>query len=287
MRTTHRHGLSLSKLIIYLILAASILAVVYPMFWMISTSLKTDREIFSKPFTLPRVGGLQWINFRRAWTDAHFGGYFFNSVFVTVSTVVVTTLAAAMAAYALSRFRFLGAKPLLYYFIAGLIVPLQLAIVPLFFQMKAFHLLNSRLGLLLVYVAFGMPFAVFILTGFFKSLPSALYESALVDGAGEFTVFWSVMLPLAKPGLITVAIFSFIGTWNEFFLAFMFLSGEGSEGIRTLPLGIANVTIVSQYRSDWGAAFAALVLIMVPILTVYIILQKHITKGITVGALKG
>ena len=192
-----------------------------------------------------------------------------------------------MAAYALARFTFRGVRPLFFYFLAGLMIPLQLAIVPLFFQMKNFGLLNSRLGLVLVYVAFGLPFGVFVLTGFFKSLPSSLYESALVDGAGEFRAFWSIMLPLARPGMITVGIFGLLGTWNEYFMAFMFLSGAGSERLRTLPLGLANVTIVSQYRSDWGMAFAGLVLMMIPILITYILLQEHVTKGITAGSLKG
>jgi ABC-type glycerol-3-phosphate transport system permease component len=192
-----------------------------------------------------------------------------------------------MAAYALSRFRFPGARPVFFYFLAGLMIPLQLAIVPLFFQMKQMGLLNSRLGLLIAYTAFGMPFAIFILTGFFKSLPSSLHESALIDGCGELRAFWSVMLPLSRPGLITVGIFSFLGTWNEFFMAFMFLSGEGSESLRTLPLGLANITIISQYRSDWGMAFAGLVLMMIPTLLMYTLLQRHLTKGITVGALKG
>jgi ABC-type glycerol-3-phosphate transport system permease component len=153
--------------------------------------------------------------------------------------------------------------------------------------MKQMGLLNSRLGLLIAYTAFGMPFAIFILTGFFKSLPSSLHESALIDGCGELRAFWSVMLPLSRPGLITVGIFSFLGTWNEFFMAFMFLSGEGSESLRTLPLGLANITIISQYRSDWGMAFAGLVLMMIPTLLMYTLLQRHLTKGITVGALKG
>jgi len=204
-----------------------------------------------------------------------------------MATVLGSLLLSAMAAYALARFTFPGVRPLFFYFLAGLMVPLQLAIVPLFFQMKDFGLLNSRWGMLIVYVAFGMPFAVFILTGFFKSLPSGLHESALIDGAGEFRAFWSIMLPLARPGLITVGIFSFLNTWNEFFMAFMFLSGEGSQHLRTLPLGLANITIVSQYRSDWGMAFAGLVLIMTPTLVVYGFLQQYLTKGITVGALKG
>lgn len=273
--------------LIYAVLLGYFLVVVYPMVWLLYTSLKTDKDIFLNPFELPALDNLQWVNFVNAWTKGSFGAYFGNSVFMTVATVTLTVLFSSMAAYALSRFHFRGARPLFFYFLAGLMIPLQLAIVPLFFQMKGMGLLNSRLGLLTVYVAFGMPFSIFILTGFFKSLPSELYESALIDGAGDFRAFWSVMLPLARPGLITVAIFSFLGTWNEFFMAFMFLSGKGSEHLRTLPLGLANITIVSQYHSDWGMAFAGLVLVMLPTLLVYALLQKHLSKGITMGALKG
>ena len=278
---------SIAKPFVYLALCGYLAVVVYPMLWLLYTSLKTDREIFLNPFSLPEINALQWINFTNAWTKGHFGDYFFNSVFLTISTVAVSMLLAAMAAYALARFNFFGVRPMFFYFLAGLMIPLQLSIVPLFFQMKDFGLLNSRLGILIVYVAFGMPFAIFILTGFFKSLPSGLHESALIDGAGEFRAFWSIMLPLARPGLITVGIFAFLGTWNEFFMAFMFLSGEGSQALRTLPLGLANITIVSQYRSDWGMAFAGLVLIMAPTMLVYAFLQQYLTKGITVGALKG
>lgn len=281
------HSPTLIKPAIYTVLITYLLLVMYPMLWLLYTSLKTDREIFLAPFTLPQWDNLQWANFSRAWTLGHFGDYFVNSAIVTGLTVTLSLLFAAMAAYALSRFNFRGARPLFFYFLAGLMIPLQLAIIPLFFQMKDFQLLNSRIGLLLVYVAFGMPFAIFILTGFFKSLPSSLHESALIDGASELRAFWTIMLPLSRPGLITVGIFSFLGTWNEFFMAFMFLSGEGSAHLRTLPLGLANITIVSQYRSDWGMAFAGLVLMMAPTLLVYAVLQRHLTKGITVGALKG
>jgi len=275
------------KSLVYCALCSYLVIVLFPMLWLLYTSLKTDREIFLDPFSLPALDDLQWVNFTNAWAKGFFGDYFFNSVLLTVATVLGSLLLSAMAAYALARFTFPGVRPLFFYFLAGLMVPLQLAIVPLFFQMKDFGLLNSRWGILIVYVAFGMPFAVFILTGFFKSLPSGLHESALIDGAGEFRAFWSIMLPLARPGLITVGIFSFLSTWNEFFMAFMFLSGEGSQHLRTLPLGLANITIVSQYRSDWGMAFAGLVLIMTPTLVVYGFLQQYLTKGITVGALKG
>jgi len=261
--------------------------VVYPMFWLFYTSLKSDREIFLHPFHLPSIANLNWGNFRHAWVDGHFGEYFYNSVLITSTTVVVTAFLAAMTAYALSRFTFPGARSIYFYFLAGLMIPLQLAIVPLFFQLRSFEMLDSLFGLFLVYLAFGFPFSVFVLTGFFRSLPASLHESALLDGASEFKAFWHVMLPLARPGLVTVGIFLFLGNWNEFFVAFMCLSGKGSESIRTLPLGLANITIVSQYRSDWGIAFAGLVLMTLPTLITYIFLQKQLTKGIAAGAVKG
>ena len=139
---------SIAKPFVYLALCGYLTVVVYPMLWLLYTSLKTDREIFLNPFSLPELGDLQWINFANAWTKGHFGDYFFNSVFLTVATVAVSMLLAAMAAYALARFSFFGVRPMFFYFLAGLMIPLQLSIVPLFFQMKDFGLLNSRLGIL-------------------------------------------------------------------------------------------------------------------------------------------
>jgi ABC-type glycerol-3-phosphate transport system permease component len=284
---SRRRRFSIGKPFIYLSLFSYFIIVVYPMFWLCYTSLKDDREIFLHPFALPAANNLAWNNYTRAWVDGHFGEYFFNSVLLTSTTVLATTFLAAMTAYALARFVFPGVRGVLFYFLAGLMIPLQLAIVPLFFQLKSMNLLDSLPGLFLVYLAFGFPFAIFVMTGFFKSLPASLHESAQLDGAGEFGAFWHVMLPLARPGLITVGIFLFLGNWNEFFVAFMTLSGEGSERIRTLPLGLANITIVANYRSDWGLAFAGLVLMMLPTLIAYIFLQKQLTKGITAGAVKG
>ncbi len=279
--------ISPGSLVIFLMLLSYALLVIFPLAWLCYTSLKTDRDIFLHPFQLPSITGLQWNNFSRAWVSGEFGRYFFNSAILTISSVAVTIFLSAMAAYALSRFHFPGVKAIYFYFLAGLMIPLQLAIVPLFFEMRSMHLLDSRTGLFLAYLAFGFPFSIFVLTGFFKSIPASLHESALLDGATEFGAFWHVMLPLARPGLITVAIFLFLGNWNEFFVAFICLSGKGSDAVRTLPLGLARITMVSQYKSDWGMAFAGLVLMMLPTLAVYIMLQKHLTKGITAGAVKG
>ena len=166
-------------------------------------------------------------------------------------------------------------------------LPAQLAMVPLFFELRALGLLNSLPGLVLVYTANGLPFAIFILAGFFRSLPRALHEAAVMDGCSEAGAFWRVMLPLARPGLVTVAIFQFIGVWKEYFFAFLLVNGDPAGGARTLPLGLANLAITAQYRADYGMLFAGLVLVTLPILAVYVLLQKHLVKGVTAGAVKG
>ncbi|MFA5263630.1 MAG: carbohydrate ABC transporter permease [Opitutaceae bacterium] len=261
--------------------------VVYPMIWMAYSSLKADEAIFRDAFALPGAGEIRWDNYARAWTEARFGDYFLNSVLVTVSSVALSVSLGAMAAYAIARFRFPGGKMLFWVFLTGLTLPAQLAIVPLFFELRELGLLNSRLGLILVYGANGLPFTIFVLAGFFRSLPRAIHEAAVIDGCSEFQAFWKVMLPLSRPGLVTVAIFQFIGVWKEYFYAFMLTSGDVSGNVRTMPLGLANLAITSQYRSDFGMLFAGLVLVTLPILIVYLLLQRQIVRGVTAGAVKG
>jgi len=279
--------MKVSRFIIFAVLAGYLVWVVYPMAWVAYSSLKTDEAIFREAFALPPLDALQMDNYARAWNEARFGDYFLNSILVTVSSVTLIVLLGAMSAYALARFYHPLGRGVFWLFLAGLMIPVQLSIVPLFFELRALGLLNSRLGLILVYTANGLPFAIFILAGFFKSLPRSLYEAAVVDGCSEASAFWRVLLPLAKPGLVTVAIFQFIGIWKEYFFAFMFTSGDAGESVRTLPLGLANLSITSQYRSDYGMLFAGLVIVTVPILVVFIALQKQLVKGVTAGALKG
>ena len=274
------------RLLIASALAGYTLWVVFPMVWMAYSSLKPDAAIFRDPFGLPAPGHVEWQNYGRAWREARFGDYFLNSVLVTTAAVAGILLLGSMAGYALSRFHHPAGRVVFWLFLAGLTIPAQLAMVPLFFELRAIGLLNSRLGLILVYIANGLPFAVFILAGFFKSLPRALYEAAVVDGCDEFSAFWRVLLPLAKPGLVTVGIFQFIGIWKEYFFAFVLLNG-GDGHARTLPLGLANLAIASEYHTDYGMLFAGLVFVTLPILVVYVALQKHLVKGVTAGALKG
>ncbi|HKB90338.1 MAG TPA: carbohydrate ABC transporter permease [Opitutaceae bacterium] len=260
---------------------------VFPMLWVAYSSLKADAAIFHDAFALPSLNELHTENYRHAWREAQFGEYFFNSVFVTTLSVALIVVIGAMAAYALARFYHPAGRAVFWLFLAGLMIPAQLAVIPLFFELKGLGLLNSRLGLILVYTANGLPFAIFILAGFFRSIPRSLYEAAVIDGCSEFSAFWRVLFPLAKPGLVTVAIFQFIGVWKEYFFAFMLVGGDIDGRARTLPLGLANLAITSQYHTDYGELFAGLVLVTVPILIVYVALQKYLIKGVTAGALKG
>jgi len=276
-----------SRPLIFAVLVGYAVWVVFPMLWVAYSSLKPDAAIFNDTFAVPAMEDLRTENYAAAWIEARFGDYFLNSVFVTTTAVGLIVFLGSTTAYALARFYHPAGMPTFWIFLAGMMIPAQLAMVPLFFELRAIGLLNSRLGLILVYTANGLPFAIFILAGFFRSLPRTLYEAAIIDGCGEWAAFHRVLLPLARPGLITVAIFQFIGVWKEYFFAFMLTSGDVGGGVRTLPLGLANLAITAQYNSNYGSLFAGIVLVTLPILIVYTLLQRHIVKGVTAGALKG
>ncbi len=278
---------SLSSGLILTVLLGYAAWVVFPMIWVAYSSLKADAAIFHDAFALPHLGELHTENYTHAWHEARFGDYFFNSVLVTTLSVALIVMLGAMAAYALARFYHPLGKIVFWLFLAGLMLPAQLAVVPLFFELRALGLLNSRAGLILVYTANGLPFAIFILAGFFRSLPRSLYEAAVIDGCSEWAAFWRVLLPLAKPGLVTVAIFQFIGVWKEYFFAFMLTGGDMDGAARTLPLGLANLSIAAQYKTDYGMLFAGIMLVTIPLLLIYVALQRHIVKGVAAGALKG
>lgn len=256
--------------------------VIYPMVWLLSASLKTSRELFVSPWALP--ASPQWDNFRVAWVEAGIGRYFVNSVFVTTITMFLILVIGAMAAYALARFVFRGSTALYNMFLSGMMFPMFLGIVPLFLLLRNLNMWDNYYGLIVVYVAFSLSFTIFILTGFFRTLPHELAEAGLIDGCSQFGVFWKIMLPLARPGLIAAGIFNFFGIWNEYPLALVIIA---SDELRTLPLGIANLLMVQQYETNWGALFAGLVLVMVPVLIVYLFFQRQITEGLTAGAIKG
>ena len=252
--------------------------------WVVLTSLKTNRELFSIKSVWGLPATLQWENYLRAWTRSKMGQFLFNSVLVSSAAVLLINLAGSMAAYILARFRFLGNRLILGAFILGSAIPLQLITVPLYVMFNDLGLLDSLIGLILVYIAVSMPFTVFVLTGFFKSIPTELEEAAVLDGASEYGVFWRVMLPLAAPGLITVTIFNFLGIWNEYLLALMLINETDKM---TIPLGLYNLQVVQEYAADFTGLFAGFTIMLLPTVIAFIFLQERITRGMTVGAIKG
>ncbi|MBX7131589.1 MAG: carbohydrate ABC transporter permease [Fimbriimonadaceae bacterium] len=263
-------------------LALFALTVIVPLIWVLATSLKSSDEIFRTPWGLP--SNPQWQNYPKAWGEAKIGSYFLNSLIATVGTLVLLLPIGAMAAYVFAKYPFRGSKTLFGTFLGGMMFPNFLVIVPLFFLMKNLHLLDTRVGLILVYVAYSLSFTIFVMTGFFQSLPDELMEAAHLDGCTHASTFWKVMLPLARPGLIVVGIFNAIGLWNEYSLALVLLAKDQT---RTLPLGIADMVQTQHYQSDWGALFAGLVIVMLPVLVVYWIFRDKIHETMLAGAVKG
>jgi N-acetylglucosamine transport system permease protein len=256
--------------------------VIFPMWWLFYTSFKTDREIFYSPWSLPRT--LEWGNFARAWVEAHIGDYFVNSLIVVIPSLALTLLLSSMTAYVLGRFPFPLNRFFFYLFLTGMLFPIFLALVPLFFLVQDLGMLNTYLGLVLVYTAYSLPFSVFFMTGFFKTLPSELHEAGIIDGANQYQVFFRIMLPLAQPGLISIGIFNFLGMWNQYILPLVLISNPDRY---LLTQGLAYMLHQQYYMNDWSGLFAAVTIIMIPTLLAYILFQGQIQKGITVGALKG
>jgi N-acetylglucosamine transport system permease protein len=261
-----------------------------PLLWAIVSSFKTNREFLSSPWGLPSV--VRFENFGRAWATANIGQYFVNSVIVVVISVPLTMLLGAMAAYVLSRYTFPGNRVIYYMFVGGLIFPVFLALVPLFFVVRnlgtlpvvgQFLGLNSHLSLALVYVAFSMPFTVFFLTAFFRTQPTSIAEAAIVDGCSHFGLFFRVMLPMAKPGLISVGLFNVLGHWNQYVLPVVLMNEPDKK---VLAQGLASLAISQGYRGDWTALFAGLVIALLPVLIVYVLFQKQVQAGLTAGVLK-
>lgn len=262
-----------------LILWAAI--VVLPLLWTFMTSFKTTSEIFSSPFTLPTA--FNFSNYVNAWTTAGIGSAFLNTILVVGSALVLVMILGAMCAYVLARFSFPGNRLVYYAMLAGLTFPIFLAIVPLFFVLRGAGLLNTLPGLILTYAAFAFPFTVFFLFAFFRSLSASIAEAAAMDGAGEWRTFFQIMLPMARPGLATVAILNFVGLWNQFLLPVALNTNPENY---VLTQGMAAFASQAGYSVDFGALFAAVVITVIPVLVVYLIFQRQLQGSVSQGTNK-
>lgn len=256
--------------------------IIFSFIWIVMSSFKSNKELFGSAWALPTA--LHFENYVKAWSVVRMGSYFVNSLVVVSASVALIIILSAPAAYVLSRIPFPGRELISNTFIAGMGVPFQVLLVPLFILLTRMSLVDTLPGLVVVYVALSLPFTIFLLTGFFRSLPSELEDAAAIDGAGEFQIFYRVMLPLASPGIITASIFNFIALWNEYMLALVMINDQNK---RTIGLGLYALQGSMQYTSDWVGLFAGVVIVMVPTFILFVIMSERVIEGITLGATKG
>jgi N-acetylglucosamine transport system permease protein len=255
--------------------------VIIPLLWVLMSSVKTTDAILSKPLALPT--SLNFANYANAWKTAGIGKWFANTVIVVGFALVIVMILGAMCSYVLARYRFWGNRLVYYAMLAGLTFPIFMAIVPLFFILKNIGLLNTLPGLILTYVAFALPFTVFFLHSFFRTLPNEIYEAAQVDGAGEWRTFFQIMLPMARPGMAAVAIFNFLGLWNQFLLPVALNTNQDNY---VLSQGMASFASQAGYAVDFGALFAAVVITIIPVLIVYVVFQRQLQGSVSSGTVK-
>jgi raffinose/stachyose/melibiose transport system permease protein len=254
--------------------------ILIPVFFLLNSSLRETSDFARTPLKLATDPA--WGNFAAVWQDGNFATYLKNSVIVTGGSLVLILLCALGAGFVLGRYDFRGHSLIMAFVLSGMLVPAKLMILPLFIQLKWMHLLNSHLGLILVYAAGALPAAIFIMSGFFRSLPADLDNAARIDGASEFQLLRRVLTPLVRPGLAIVAIYSAIPIWNDFFLPLVFLQDPEKK---TIMQGLTM--FFGQYSSQWGVLFAGLTLAALPLIVLYLILSEQFIKGLTAGAVKG
>jgi raffinose/stachyose/melibiose transport system permease protein len=251
----------------------------FPMVWMVLSSFKSNSEIFRAPFALPT--SLDFGRWAEAWEVGHLGSYALNSAIVTGASVSIILICGSAAAFAFSRYRFRGRGLLMALFALGLLLPLQsyfIAQSQLFTQLA---ITDTRLALIIPYAAMGMSLAVYLLKVYLDALPNELFDAARIDGAGDARVYWTLALPLLRPGLATVAIFSALAAWNEFLLALLYIQ---DDALKTIPTGL--LAFSSRYVTDYALLFSALSIVTIPMIVIYVVFNRHIVEGITAGSIK-
>lgn len=269
----------IKKTILYVILGLFAIIQIFPFIWLVLFSFKTDSEIHIKnALALPE--GIHWENYVEAWTEGHVGHYFINSIVVTTVSVLFILLLSSMIAYGITRMRFRLQGVVLAVIMLGMMIPIHATLVPLFIIMQKAGLLSTHLSIILPYIVTGMPLGVFIFSNFLRSIPMELEAAAFIDGCGVFRTFFSIIMPTLKPAITTVAIFSFMNTWNEFIMASTFLQ---DQSLNTLPIGLKSFQ--GMYLTSWGPLGAAIVISTLPLLIFYFIFSEQVEKSFTAGSI--
>jgi N-acetylglucosamine transport system permease protein len=284
--------LNIYKLFIYVALIALAVSIIVPVLWVFMASIKSNQEFYGNPWQLPK--GFRWENFKEAVEIAKMGEYFTNSIVVTALAIGILLLVSIPCAYVLARFEFKGQKIISGIFQAGIFVNVNYIVVPIFLMLldwdialrgrfdKGFFL-DNRFVLALVYAATAIPFTVYLLSNYFRTIPKEFEEAASVDGASHFRTMVSIMIPMARPSIVTVILFNFLAFWNEYIIALTLMPSS----TKTLPVGLINLMQSQRGAANYGPMYAGLVLVMLPTLILYVLVQKKLTEGMTVGGVKG
>jgi raffinose/stachyose/melibiose transport system permease protein len=269
-----------SNVAMYVFLGFFAVVYLFPIYFTVVSSLKSDFDIFFKPFSLPARP--LFGNFQRAWVMSHVSQYFQNSVVLTISTCLLSLIVVSMASYIFAKFQVRWRNGLFLFFLAGMMVPFQSTIIPLAYVVAKLGIHDSVPVVILMMVAFGLPTNVLIVTGFMRSIPRELEESAIIDGCGVVRVFRAVILPLSVPALVTVTIMNFLGTWNNYVMPLVFISRNSLQ-----PLATGLLAFFGERSSDYSGVMAAIIISFIPPFLLFVFAQEKIEKGMTAGALKG
>ncbi|MGA2764148.1 MAG: carbohydrate ABC transporter permease [Spirochaetia bacterium] len=270
----------LPRFFLYLVLILYAFSILYPIAIMALTSLKQNKEIFKNPYGLPKVLSLS--NYVALASHSHYVTYFRNSIVVTALSLLIIVLVGSLASFVLAKFTFFLHKFVYLYLIAGLMIPIRLGTINILVLSLKLGIFDNLISLILVNIASGIPFAVLVLTGFFREVPDEIVNSSRIDGCSEPQIFSLIVLPLAKPAVLAVAIVYFIPIWNDFWFPLILIR---SDAMKTVPL--ATALLFGQYQTNFGLVFATLTLASLPVILFYLILSRQFTKGITAGALIG
>ncbi len=265
-------------LVCYFLLILFAFVMGFPVIWMVFSSLKTQREIYTNIWGPPAKP--QWTNYLKAWKAANVGTLFRNSLVVTMSSVLLITIFAALASFGIAKIRFKGSNVMFLMFIITMLVPQQILVIPLFRLVKSFGIVNTHFSLVLPYIAGGLPLSIFILTTYFRGIQDEIIDAARIDGCGNIRILLRIILPTSLPALSAVVIFEFLECWNEFFLALVFIQ---KSNLRTLPLGL--FTFSTRFITNYSHLFSVLSLSMMPVIIIFLIFQRYFISGLTRGAL--
>lgn len=293
MNKKSRKTITPAKVLVYICLILLVISILVPVIWVFIASVKQNSEFYGNPWALPET--LYFQNFVDAWQKASMGSYMLNSVIVTALGIALLIIIALPAAYVLSRFKFCTGKLWNVLFMAGLFINVSYIVVPIFLMLNGWDkglrdimgspfFLNNIFILALVYTSTALPFTIYLLSGYFRTLAKDYEEAAYIDGAGYFTTMTKIMFPMAKPSIITIVLFNFLAFWNEYIISMTLLT---KLELKTLPVGLMNLMAAQKSAVEYGQMYAGLVTVMLPTLILYICVQKKLTQGMTLGGLKG